>query len=174
MVCGREGEVVEPIAVFLRDFAARGNSPGSVRSYAFVLLRWWRWLAAVDVAWDRTTSAEVRDLVLWLQLHPKLRRTPRTVSARTVGTVNQITGKRYLDDHYAVRTIRHNNAVLSSFYEFWGAQGLGPVVNPVVDGSRRGRPNAHHNPMLPFRPEGRVRYNPKVPRRRPRALPDEA
>jgi integrase/recombinase XerD len=168
------GQVVEPIAAFLRDFAARGNSPGSVRSYAYVLLRWWRWLAAVGVSWDRATSAEVRDLVLWLQLHPKPRRAPRTVSAATAGTVNQATGKRYLDDHYAARTIRHNNAVLSSFYEFWSGQGVGPVVSPVVRDSRRGRPNAHHNPMQPFRPEGRVRYNPKVPRRRPRALPDEA
>lgn len=169
------GEVVEPIAAFLRDFAARDNSPGSVRSYAYVLLRWWRWLAAVEVSWERATSAEVRDLVLWLQLHPKPRRAARTTSAATAGTVNQATGKRYLDDHYAARTIRHNNAVLSSFYEFWSGQGAGPVVSPVARDRRGGgRANAHHNPMDIFRPEGRVRYNPKVPRRRPRALPDEA
>jgi integrase/recombinase XerD len=37
-----------------------------VRSYAYVLLRWWRCLLVVDVSWDRATSAEVRDLVLWL------------------------------------------------------------------------------------------------------------
>jgi integrase/recombinase XerD len=169
------GEVVRPIAEFLRDFAARGNSQGSVRSYAYVLLRWWRWLAAVGVEWDRATPAEVRDLALWLQLHPKPRRSPRTVSAATAGTVNQVTGKRYLDDHYAARTIRHSTAVISSFYEFWGEQGLGPVVNPVARDHRgQGRANAHHNPMERFRPEGRVRHNPKVPRRRPRALPDEA
>jgi len=64
--------------------------------------------------------------------------------------------------------------VVSSFYEFWGEQGQ-PVVNPVVRDHRgQGRANAHHNPMEWFRPEGRVRHNPKVPRRRPRALPDEA
>ena len=36
------GLPVEPVQVFLRDFVARGNRPGSVRSYAFGLLRWWR------------------------------------------------------------------------------------------------------------------------------------
>lgn len=169
------GEVVAPIAEFLRDFAARGNTDGSVRSYAYVLLRWWRWLDAVGVAWDRATAAEVRDLTLWLQLHPKPRRSPRTGSVTTAGTVNPVTGKRYLDDHYAARTIRHNNAVISAFYEFLGDQGLEPVVNPVARDHRgQGRANAHHNPMERFRPGGRVRYNPKVPRRRPRALDDDA
>ena len=96
-----EGLIVGPVAEFLRDFAARGNSAGSVRSYAYVLLRWWRWLAAVGVDWDRATAAEVRDLVLWLQLHPKPRRSARTLSADLVGTVNPKTGKQYLDDHYA-------------------------------------------------------------------------
>ena len=52
-----EGLIVGPVAEFLRDFAARGNSAGSVRSYAYVLLRWWRWLAAVGVDWDRATAA---------------------------------------------------------------------------------------------------------------------
>ncbi len=169
-----DGVLVEPVAVFLRDFLGRGNSAGSVRSYAFGLLRWWRWLRAVDVEWDRATSAEVRDLVLWLQLHPKQRRAARTASAATVGTVNEVTGKRYLDDHFAARTIRHSNAVIASFYEYWATFGEGPVVNPVARERPHGRANAHHNPMDPFRPEGRLRYNPKLPRRRPRALPDEA
>jgi len=39
--------VVEPVRRFLVDFVARGNRPGSVRSYAYGLLRWWRWLAAL-------------------------------------------------------------------------------------------------------------------------------
>lgn len=169
------GVAVEPVAVFLRDFLARGNSPGSVRSYAYGLLRWWRWLAAVGVEWDRATSAEVRDLVLWLQLHPKVARSARTVSAGTAGTVNQLTGKQYLGDHFAARTIRHSNAVVASFYDYWAEFGQGPVVNPVARERPHGsRAHAHHNPMEPFRLEGRLRYNPRVPRRRPRALSDDA
>ncbi|MGH3722044.1 MAG: site-specific integrase [Pseudonocardiaceae bacterium] len=61
------GVAVEPIRRYLSDFVARDTSTGSVRSYAYVLMRWWRWLRAVDVAWEKATPAEVRDLVLWLK-----------------------------------------------------------------------------------------------------------
>jgi integrase/recombinase XerC len=43
------GAPVEPVAEFLRDLLACGSSPASCRSYAFDLLRWFRFLAAVDV-----------------------------------------------------------------------------------------------------------------------------
>ncbi|MGE7439756.1 tyrosine-type recombinase/integrase [Kitasatospora sp. NPDC001175] len=149
------------------------NRPGSVRSYAYALLRWWRWLLVVGVEWDRATSAEVRDLVLWLRQTAKPRNSPRTKSAATAGTVNPITRKRNLDDQYQPRTIRHSNAVIRSFYEFWIETGHGPLVNPVPLDRRGRRPNAHHNPLEPFRPEGRIRYNPKVPKSKPREIPDE-
>ncbi|WP_319461449.1 site-specific integrase [Micromonospora sp. RTP1Z1] len=168
------GVPVEPIRVFLRDFVARGNRPGSVRSYAYALLRWWRWLRVVGVEWDRATSAEVRDLVLWLGQAVKDRNSPRVASAATAGTVNLISGKRYLDDRFGPRTIRHGNAIIRSFYVFWIELGEGPLVNPVVLArARGGRRNAHHNPMQLYRPEGRIRYNPKLPKRRPRAMSDE-
>ncbi|WP_019972166.1 hypothetical protein [Mycobacterium sp. 141] len=118
VVIGEDGQIVEPIRRFLLDFIARDNRPGSVRSYAFVLLRWWRWLNAVDVQWDKATPAEARDLVLWLVQATKPRRSKRTASAVTAGTVNRVTRKRELDDHYQPRTIRHNNAVVRSFYEY--------------------------------------------------------
>jgi len=41
------GEPVGPVSQFLRDFVAQGNRPGSVRSCAYDLLRWWRWLQVV-------------------------------------------------------------------------------------------------------------------------------
>src|SRR5262245_54454963 len=116
---------VEPVRRYLRDFAAR-NRPGSVRSYAYGLLRWWRWLLAVDVEWDRATSAEVRNLVLWLGQAEKPRNSPRRASAATAGKVNPITRKRNLGDGYEPRTIRHSNAVIRSFYEFWIDLGEGP------------------------------------------------
>jgi integrase/recombinase XerD len=177
LVVGPDGVPVDPVRRFLADFVARGNSPGSVRSYAYGLLRWWRWLLAVGVEWDRASPAEVRDLVLWLRQASKPRRAGRTVSAATAGRVNPVTRKPHLGDAYEPRTIRHSNAVVRSFYEFWieGAGG-GPLVNPVqLDrrGRRGVRPNAHHNPLEPFRAEGRIRYNPKIPRRRPREMPEE-
>jgi integrase/recombinase XerD len=169
-----QGRQVEPVVRFLRDFVARGNSAGSVRSYAYGLLRWWRFLRAVGVEWDQATGAESRDFVLWLMRTVKPRRSPRTGSADLAGRINPVTRKRHLDDGYQPRTVRHSNAVLRSFYEFWIERGEGPLVNPVPrDRPGGGRPDAHHNPLLPFRAEGRLRYNPRVPRQAPRAMPDE-
>ncbi|MET8565384.1 hypothetical protein ABZV75_34310 [Streptomyces flaveolus] len=51
MLRTEEGRAVEPVRRYLIDFAARYNRPGSVRSYAFDLLRWWRWLRVADVPW---------------------------------------------------------------------------------------------------------------------------
>jgi hypothetical protein len=31
------------------------------------LLRWFRFLAAIDVSWNRARRADVRDFVLWLR-----------------------------------------------------------------------------------------------------------
>jgi hypothetical protein len=173
LVLDPDGAVVEPVRRFLLEMVARDSSPSSVRSYAYVLLRWWRWLRAVGVGWDRATAAEVRDLPLWLGRVSKPRRALRTASASHVGTINPVTGKRHLDDGYQPRTVRHNNAVLRSFYEFWLERGEGPVINPVRPG-RAGtrRPYAHHSPLQSYRAESRIRYNPKVPRQRPREIPD--
>jgi integrase/recombinase XerD len=168
------GKPVQPIQRFLRDFVARGNRPGSVRSYAYALQRWWRFLLAIDVGWGKATSAEVRDFVLWLKAVDKPRRAPRTRSAATAGRVNPITRKPYPGDRYEARTIRHSNAVLRSFYEFWIEMGEGPLVNPVPRDRAKGRrPHAHHNPLDPYRPQGRLRYNPPLAKRRPRAMPDQ-
>ena len=173
LVVDPDSNPVAPVHRFLRDFVARGNRAGSVRSYAYGLLRWWRWLEAVGVDWDKATSAEVRDFVLWLGQASKPRNSPRTASAARAGTVNAVTRKRYLGDRYEPRTVRHGNAVLRSFYEYWIELGGGPLVNPVALDRRGRRPGEHHNPLTPFRPEGKIRYNPRVPRRAPRAMPDD-
>ncbi|MEU4820267.1 tyrosine-type recombinase/integrase [Actinomadura sp. NPDC023710] len=160
---------------YLRDFVARGNRPGSVRSYAYDLRRWWRFLVAVEVEveWDKATSREVCDFVLWIQSSSKPRRFARTASARTVGKTNAVTRKRHLSDRYEPTTVRHSNSVLRSFYEFWIETGEGPLVNPVPRDREGRRPNAHHNPLEPYRAERRLRYNPKLPKRKPRSMPDE-
>ncbi|MGH3610104.1 MAG: tyrosine-type recombinase/integrase [Pseudonocardiaceae bacterium] len=176
LVVEDDGAPVEPIRRFLADFVAQGNSKSSVRSYAYALLRWWRWLRVVEVKWDQATPAEARDLVLWLKQAAKPRRSPRTVSARTAGTINPITRKRHLDDDYGPRTIQHSNAVVRSFYDYWVEDVVGgPLINPVqLDRRHRGgRAHAHHNPLEPFRAEGKIRYNPKIPKRRPREMPDD-
>jgi len=173
-VAGPDGVPVVPVDRFLREFAGCGNAAGSVRSYAGALLRWWRFLRAVEVAWDRATPVEGRDFVLWMRQAAKPIAARRTVSAATAGRVNPITRKAYLGDGYALRTIRHNNAVVRAFYEFFGERGEGPLLNPMPRERAGGmRAGAHHNPMQPFGFEGRLRYNPKAPRRRRRALTDQ-
>ena len=173
VVDGLDG-VVEPVAIFLRDLAARGRSASSVKSYALALLRWWRFLVAIGVTWDRATSAEVRDFVLWLGRAAKPVASRRTASRASAGQVNPVTRKRNLGDGYGPATIRHSNAVLRAFYDFWLERGGGPLTNPVVVERVRGsRANAHHNPLSVFRKEGRLRYNPRLPKRQPRCMPDD-
>jgi hypothetical protein len=55
------GAEVAAVSEFLRNMTASDCSPGTVRSYAFELLGWLRFLDAVDVAWDRASRAEARD-----------------------------------------------------------------------------------------------------------------
>lgn len=174
LVVDDHDQPVRPIHRFFIDFVAGPNRASSLRSYAFGLLRWWRWLLVLDVEWNMATSTEVRDFVLWMQQTTKPVAGRRTLSASTAGTINPRTGKQYLDDRYKPRTIRHSNAVLRSFYEFWLHEDSGLLVNPVpLHRSVRRRPNAHHNPLDPYRAEGRLCYNPKLPKRKPWEMPDE-
>ena len=74
----------------------------------------------------------------------------------------------------APATVAHCETVLRGFYGFCLEAGTGPMVNPFpLARGRRGRANAHHNPMDPFRAERAGRYRPKTPRRIPRQIPDE-
>ncbi len=65
--------------------------------------------------------------------------------------------------------------MLRAFYDFHQGVGTGPIINPFpLHRSRRGgRPNAHHNPMEPYRNERGGLYRPRVPSRIPRSVPDE-
>ena len=83
-----EGAVVEPVAAFLRELLAAGRSPATLRSYGMDLLRWWRFLGAVDVDWRRATRIEARDFSCWIQLTVKHRRRP--LSDRVVATVESV------------------------------------------------------------------------------------
>jgi len=179
-VVGPDGVAAEPVSVFLRDLLASGKSAATLRSYAVDLLRWWRFLDAVDVAWDRAERAEARDFSCWIQLTVKQRlqtSRPRAArwSSRTPGAPNPVTGKPSSGDGYAPSTVAHSETVLRRFYDFHRDAGSGPVLNPFpLDASRRGRrAHAHRNPMDEWKPERTGRYRPAVPKRIPRAIPDD-
>jgi integrase/recombinase XerC len=174
VVVDETGEPIEVVEDFLRHLLACGNSPSSCRSYGYDLLRWFRFLTAVDVGWQRAQRTEIRDFVLWLRTADNPARVRRRPSGPVPGTVNARTGKPYLSTGYAPATINHAIAVLSAFYDYHLQTGLGPVVSPVPPQSRDGRRlNAHHNPLEPFRLHRRGVYRQKQPDRPPRAVPDD-
>jgi hypothetical protein len=51
LVVDGAGVPLGPVSEFLRDVLACGSSPASCRSYGYDLLRWFRFLAAVDPTW---------------------------------------------------------------------------------------------------------------------------
>ncbi|MFC5731668.1 MULTISPECIES: tyrosine-type recombinase/integrase [Nocardioides] len=146
------GEPVEEVSEFFATMLACGASFSSLRSYGLALLRWWRFLVAVDVCWQRATRIEARDFVLWMRL---------------VGPAGRRSG-------YAPATINHALAVIKMFYADRITAGDGPLINPVPDADHRTgrRSNAHHNPMQPFTPGLRAPFRQKMPERIPRHLPD--
>ncbi|MGB9137899.1 MAG: tyrosine-type recombinase/integrase [Pseudonocardiaceae bacterium] len=176
-----DGGVVEPVAVFLRELLAAGRSAATLRSYGMDLLRWWRFLRAVNIAWDRATRLEARDFSCWIQLTVKQRRlvsgrsNARAANVSVAGAPNPVTGKPALGDRYAPATVAHSETVLRGFYDFHRDAGTGPILNPFpLDPARRSRrAHAHHNPMDGWARERVGRYRPKVPHRVPRAIPDQ-
>jgi integrase len=151
-------------------------SPASLRSYAYELLAWGRFLDAVGVAWDLAGRAEARDFALWLKTVRKPAR-QRRPGAPAPGSVNPVTGKAAPGENYAARTRRHVRAVIRSFYEYHREMHGRPLVNPFpqAKGAEDGQLNAHHNPMRPFRqPARRAAYQPREPKPAPRSIPDQA
>ncbi|MFF8848341.1 site-specific integrase [Streptomyces sp. NPDC015127] len=57
-----------PVAAFFAELLVASRSTTTIRSYGMDLLRWFRFLWAVDVGWDRATRGEARDFSRWLQL----------------------------------------------------------------------------------------------------------
>lgn len=158
VVLDAAGAPVLEISAYLNSVLACGASTGSVRSYASAMLRWWRFLAAIGVSWDRAARVDVRDFVLWMRFVPK---------PTAAGPSRPSAG-------YAAATINHNLAVLKGFYADRMDAGLGPVVNPVPDAEHRAgrRGRAHHNPMSPQAPGLRAPLRQRLPERLPRSLPD--
>jgi site-specific recombinase XerC len=183
------GVVVGPAAVFLRDLQACGRSASTLRSYGMDLLRWFRFVWAIEISWDRATVIEARDFCCWIQLvdkpaGPHWRRladgrpsaaSPASARRGQVPVPNPVTGKPGLGVKYGARTVAHCETVLRGFYEFHLEAGSGPMVNPfpLARHRRAVRVNAHHNPMEAFGAERSGRFRPKVPTRVPRQIPDE-
>jgi len=87
------------------------------------LLRWFRFLWAVEVAWSQPTRTEARDFSRWIRIAgkpPKPHwRSPDKASASAVTQAkapNPITGKSAPGQKYASSTVAHCESVLRQFY----------------------------------------------------------
>jgi integrase len=149
------GRPVGAVAAFFSDLLAAGRSEATVRSYGMDLLRWFRFLWAIEVAWNRATRPEARDFCRWLAI---------TNGPKGSGRARP----------YSVSVRVHSETVLRCFYDFHRDVGTGPMVNPFpLDRSRRGRrAHAHHNPMEPYRNQRAGLYRPGVVKRVPRHIAD--
>lgn len=162
------GEPVEAVSAYFRDLQAAGRSATTMRSYGLDLLRWFRFLWAIGVEWNRATRVEARDFSRWMLLAGK----PSRPHWRHPDEPARPQPKA---QPYAASARAHSETVLRCFYDFHLGLGDGPIVNPFpLDRSRRaGRAHAHHNPMEPYRNERTGLYRPNVPSRIPRAVGDD-
>jgi integrase len=167
-----DGLEVEPVSAYLTELILSDTSPLTVESYAYDLLRWWRLLALVDVAWDRASRAEVELMVGWMRSAANPQRRRADLRVAQPGSVNLKTGKPALRAGYAPSTINHQLSVLAAFYEFHLLFGRGPLVNPVPIAAERRHAWEHRSPLEPTPVFGRAPLRQKVPKRAPRSIPD--
>lgn len=110
-VLDEHGVEVDAVGEFLHHMLADDASPASLRSYAYELLAWFRFLRAIDVPWHAAGRTEAQDLALWLKISKKPPR-QRRPNAPVAGSVNPVTGKATSGENYAARTRRHARAVI--------------------------------------------------------------
>lgn len=159
------GTPVEAVSTFFFDLQARGRSTATCRSYGMDLLRWFRFLWAIQTPWHRVSRIEARDFCRWMLVagkpsRPHWRRAEQAAEPTSTGKA------------YAPSVRAHCETVLRSFYEFHLEAGTGPIINPFPLARASRRAHAHHNPMEPYRNERAGLYRPRVPSRIPRSVPD--
>jgi integrase len=171
-VVDADGAEVAAVSRYLRDLALSDLSPLTCRSYGYDLLRWFRVLWALEVAWECATPSEADVMVGWMKSAPNPQRRRRKPGGTPPGAVNIRTGKPTLALGYAPRTINHALTVVFGFYAFHAHHGRGPVINPVPASRERRRALAHRSPIeaTPVFRRGRLRQ--RVPAGPPRAIPD--
>jgi hypothetical protein len=163
----------EAASSFLRDLAASDCSPPTLRSYAYDLLRWFRFLHSRFTPWEKAERLDVRALVEHMKVAPTTNSLRRGLDASAV--TNPVTLRRSAGLTFSANSINHQLTVLSSFYDFALEMDLGPLVNPVPrQRGPRSRAHAHHNPMETFQRSRRGTYRQRVPRPVWRGIPEDA
>jgi Phage integrase, N-terminal SAM-like domain len=107
-----DGLMVEPVAAYLRELQAAGRSEPTLRSYGNDLLRWFRFLWAIQTPWSGATRVEARDFCRWMLVAGKPVRPHWRRSAAVAPMSTAASGKPYAP---SVRA--HWETVLRGFYE---------------------------------------------------------
>lgn len=161
------GEVVGPVAAWLRDLQAARRSALIQRQMG------WICCAGTDSCGDRGALEPCnpgRGARL-LPLDPDHRQATNSWSGCRCS--KPVTGKLRPGAKYAASTRSHSETALRGFYEFHREVGTGPMINPFPLARRNARAHAHHNPMEPYRNERSGLYRPRQVQRVPHSIPDE-
>jgi integrase len=184
------GEVVVGVQSYLVHLQAAGRATATQRSYGMDLLRWFRFLWAVEVAWQQARRIEARDFTRWM--HIASRPVRAHWRSRTSATPPEGPGSTHgcgssgaaavagvagpvSSDGYAAATRAHSETVLRHFYDFHLEAGTGPLINPfpLARGRDPGRAHAHHNPMDDHSRQRSGLFRPRLSEQAPRHIPDE-
>lgn len=169
-----DGREVVHVNRWLQELVVSDYPPATIKSYAYDLLNWLRYLDAVEVPWAQATRQEVRDWVLWNKQRRNYQRTRTAEDGRPApGSINPRTRKPYLAEQVARSYINHLLSSVSGFYEYAVEADLGPLINPVPRTRRelaRAIPRSFGEPLERRR---RAPYRQKVQVRTPRALDDQ-
>jgi integrase len=166
------GDVVEPVGVWLRELVVCDLSPRTVRAYCYALLTWFRVLWLLDVGWEQATESETAAMVGWFRLAANPQRN-RRVGTAPAGSVNVATGKPSLSAGYCPSTVNLTLAAVRNFYGFHARWGRGPVANPVPASSQRRQVLAHRSPLEPSPSFRRGRYRQRSIDAVPRSIADD-
>ena len=162
---------------------ASGRPAATQRSYGMDLLRWFRFLWAVEVPWDQATRAEARDFLCWIQLADKPSRPHwrypgggapgRGGKRQAPGSPNPVTGKPSRGRGMRRRRWRTARPCCGAFTTSTWRRAPGRW-------STRSRwPGAGGAAACASQPDGAVRraafgrYRPRAVQRMPRQIPDE-
>jgi hypothetical protein len=66
-----DGVVIAAAAAYFRELSGCGRAAATQRSYGMALLRWWRFIWAVECPWGEATRAEAPEVLCWVQLADK-------------------------------------------------------------------------------------------------------
>ena len=87
---------------YLRELAASDCSTATLRSYAFDLLRWFRFLNDRLIGWERAERVDVRSFIEHLRETPNPQRLRRRPDGPPPGSVVLAEDETHLDDDSAV------------------------------------------------------------------------